>query len=386
MAASIIISPPQKPQTNVVRQPRSSNLELYRIMCMLMIVAHHFIVNSGVAALDGPITGNSPSVNSIFLLLLGAWGKTGINCFLMITGYFMCKSEISIRKFLKLLLQIYFYKIVIFAILSAAGYEAFTLMRLLKLAMPLWGLKGDFIGCFLLFYLTIPFWNVLINNMTKRQHQLLLILLLGCYTVLGTVPAFTIRFNYVTWFGIVYLIASYIRLYPCGCFDKRALWGWLTVTSVILSVLSILCMNMLFPKMGVVKGAYYFLSDCNRILAVAVAVCSFLWFKNMNIKYSKIINAFGAATFGVLLIHANSNAMRIWLWKDTIDVIGHYALPLGYLVLFSIGVVLAVFVICNLIDQLRIATLEKWFFRWYDNKLSAKVDALVERITSFNNG
>ena len=106
----------------------------------------------------------------------------------------------------------------------------------------------------------------------------------------------------------------------------------------------------------------------------------------MNIRYSKTINAFGAATFGVLLIHANSNAMRIWLWKDTVDVIGHYALPLWHLVLFSFGVVLAIFITCNLIDQLRIVTLEKWFFRWYDNKLSAKADALVERITNVRNG
>lgn len=35
---------------------RSSNLELYRIICMLMIVAHHFVVNSGLTGLQGPMT------------------------------------------------------------------------------------------------------------------------------------------------------------------------------------------------------------------------------------------------------------------------------------------------------------------------------------------
>ena len=30
---------------------RSSNFELYRIICMLMIVAHHFVVNSGLTSL-----------------------------------------------------------------------------------------------------------------------------------------------------------------------------------------------------------------------------------------------------------------------------------------------------------------------------------------------
>ena len=102
--------------------------------------------------------------------------------------------------------------------------------------------------------------------------------------------------------------------------------------------------------------------------------------------YNRIINAFGAGTFGVLLIHANSDAMRVWLWKDTIDVVGHYTLPLGQLILFSFGVVLAIFVICNLIDQLRIATLEKWFLGWYDRKISEKADNIVNRLTSNKNG
>ena len=70
----------------VSKAPRSSNLELYRIVCMLMIVAHHYVVNSGLASKGGPFWSDFTSGNSFFLLLFGAWGKTGINCFLMITG------------------------------------------------------------------------------------------------------------------------------------------------------------------------------------------------------------------------------------------------------------------------------------------------------------
>ena len=31
---------------------RSSNLELYRIVCMLLIVAHHCVVNSGLIGIN----------------------------------------------------------------------------------------------------------------------------------------------------------------------------------------------------------------------------------------------------------------------------------------------------------------------------------------------
>lgn len=369
----------------VLKKPRSSNLELYRIVCMLMIVAHHYVVNSGLTVGGGLLHTDLSSVNSTFLLLFGAWGKTGINCFLMITGYFMCSSHISVRKFLKLIGQIYFYCIIIFLIFFFVDRESFSIKRIIQLLFPLWGFKTNFISCFIGFWLTIPFLNVLIHSIAKRYHELLLVLLFGMYTLLGSVPTFGIGMEYITWFGIIYLLASYIRLYPCPLFDKRTFWGWMTLMSFVLGLTSILIMRFLYGDKGV-STCYFYVADCNKVFAVAIAVCSFLWFKNFDIKYSRVINSIGAATFGVLLIHANSDAMRQWLWKDTVDVIGHYSLPIGQLMLFSFGVVITIFVLCNLIDQLRIATLEKWFFHWYDNKLSAKADELVERITKVRNG
>ena len=345
---------------------------------MLLIVAHHFVVNSGLTSSDGLLMNDNSSANSIFLTLFGAWGKTGINCFLMITGYFMCTSKITFRKFLKMMGQIYLYRWAFFAIFLIAGYESITVSSIVKLIMPVWNIQSNFVSCFIVFWLTIPFLSILVQNMNQRQHQLLLILTLGVYTICGTLPGFSIAFNYVSWFGVIFFIASYIRLYPHRIFERRSLWGWMTLLSFALAMASIIGLRLFFGEMA--KLGYNFVSDSNKFFAVAIAVCSFLWFKNMNLKYSKVINAIGAATFGVLLIHANSNAMRQWLWKDTLDVVGHYTLPIGGLVLYSFGVVLAVFIICNLIDQLRIATVEKWFFNWYDKKVSAKADAFVNKI------
>lgn len=98
---------------------RDSNLELYRIIVMFLIVSHHFVVNSGVLE---KMYENPLSVNSIFLFLFGAWGKTGINCFMMITGYFMCKSKITLEKYVKLLCEVIFYNVVIAFIFAITGY------------------------------------------------------------------------------------------------------------------------------------------------------------------------------------------------------------------------------------------------------------------------
>lgn len=323
---------------------------------MFLILVHHF---SQFYYYEGEPFGTKV----IFLKLIGMWGKTAINCFLMITGYFMCKSEITVRKFLKLILEVYLYKLVIYVLLLFGGYETVSVERLVKLIFPVWDIEHNFVSCFICFWLTIPFWNILIKNMTKRQHQLLLALLFGIYSLFGTIPGFHISYNYVTWFGVIYLLAAYIRYYPSNCFNNRRLWGLMTLASVSLSIISVFLWKVVFGSFS-----HYMLAGSHNILAVTTAVSSFLWFKNMNIGYSKIINLIGGSTFAVILIHSNSEAMRIWLWKNLIDCQGHYGMPCGKLIIFTIGVAVIIFAVCIIIDRIRIRTLEEPFFKWFDRK------------------
>lgn len=70
--------------------------------------------------------------------------------------------------------------------------------------------------------------------MTKQQHKLLILLLLGMYTILGTIPMFGVAMNYVTWFGIIYLIASFIRLYPTKLMNDTRFWGWMSLITIFI--------------------------------------------------------------------------------------------------------------------------------------------------------
>lgn len=116
--------------------------------------------------------------------------------------------------------------------------------------------------------------------------------------------------------------------------------------------------------------SYFFVHDSNKPLAVATAVCAFLFFKNLKMGYSKVINTIAASAFGVLLIHANSDTMRQWLWRDTLNNAGHYA---GNIYLHAVVSVLAVYAICTLIDFVRIQLLEKPAFKLLDSKLNKNV-------------
>lgn len=344
---------------------RLSNLEIYRIIVMLLIVAHHYVVNSGVEAVmsEAPMSGKS-----IFLYLLGMWGKTGINCFVLITGYFMCKKQITLRKFLKLLLEVEFYNVVLGGAFLLSGYQSLSLKAMLEMLIPIRSMAAGFTSCFLIFYLLIPFLNLLIENMNKKMHQRLLVLFLVTYSLMGSVPKFHITFNYVTWFSILYFISSYIRLYGMGNRLKLHHWGYLTLASIGISIVS--CLGML--KLGEAFGnlplaPYWWVADSNKLLAVTTAVCSFMYFKDLHIKQSRIVNTISASTFGVLCIHANSDTMRQWLWRDTVDCIGQY--NGDYVFVLAIVSVSSIFAICILLDYIRIHTIEKWIFRWMDKVL-----------------
>jgi hypothetical protein len=300
--------------------------------------------------------------------LFGAWGKTGINCFVLITGYFMCKSKITLKKFLKLVIEIELYRVVIYFIFLFTGQHEFSLKGFAKAILPITSVGTGFTSAYLLFFLFIPFLNILIKNMDKKKHTYLIILVSFIYIVLGTVPKIDVTMNYVSWFIVLYILASYIRLYPFKYSDRKLLWGLLTFAMLIISATSVIVCAWLGPKVNL-QNPYYFMADSNKFLAVVTAICAFMFFKNLHFS-CKFINIVASACFGVLLIHANSDTMRSWLWGDLLNVVGQYSSSL--LVLHAVGSVLAIYVICTLIDLLRVYLIEKPLFKFLDKKFFSK--------------
>lgn len=341
--------------TKILGGVRSSNIELFRILSMLMIVAHHYVVNSGL--LECIDAQRSLIGQDYFLLLFGWGGKTGINCFVLITGYFMCTSNITRKKFCKLLGEVYFYNIIIWCLFFFSGYEPFSIKSFLKMIFPFFTVADNFTGCFLLFYLLIPFLNKLIHVLTEKEHFLLMMWCIGVYVLLPSLAKASVTLNYITWFSILFIIASYIRLYPKNWFSNTKITGILMAVSLLLSWASVVALATLSRMVGKNIGiSYFFVSDSNKILALATGVSAFLFFKNINIGYSKIINTIAASTFGVLLIHANSNTMRRWLWQDTFDNVGAY--ESGNVVIYAVVSVILIYAVCTVIDICRIKLID----------------------------
>ena len=348
---------------------RSSNIELFRIVMMLLIVAHHYVVNTGIMEI---MLEDATSWQSLFLYMFGMWGKIGINCFVMITGYFMCKSDITIRKFLKLLLEVLFYNIVCFAAFAIAGYQSYSLADIVKGIMPMRNMMNDFMGCFLVYYLLIPFLNKMLGALQRKEHRNLIVLSLEILMVWNHMPMVEYKTNYVIWFSVLHVIAAYLRFYEDELAKKYA-WihshlGWVTLGFILLAMASVYVEILGFGKWCKYYFPYRWVMDCEALLAVPTSVLLFMWFKSLKVPQSKVINAIAGSTLAVLLIHANSGGMQRWLWHDTCHI-SEYVFS-SWMPLHAVGSVVVIFVACVIVDQARIYIFEKPTFTIIDRVLA----------------
>lgn len=341
-----------------IKQERSSNLELYRIIVMLLIVAHHSIVNSGVMEL---MAADPLSLKSSFAYLFGMWGKTGINCFVLISGYFMCESRLTLRRYLKLTFEVIFYGCVVYLFLVAIGETSFSIKQFALSFIPIKN-ADSFTGAFLLFYLFVPFLNVFVHSITQQQHCWLIGLSVLLFSLMPYLPFFHVSISYVFWFMVLFIIASYIRMYQDKIYKSgsASFWGWMSVLSILIAQLSVFANLLLRPG----KSAYIFVSDSNAIMALIVSVCTFMFFRNLKIRNSKIINVIAATTFGVFLLHTRGSIMRAWLWGDVANVRNLFMND-DFMWKISLAIP-TIFIVCCMIDLVRVNIIEKPLFAVLD--------------------
>ncbi|MBQ7638724.1 MAG: hypothetical protein IJS90_07480 [Clostridia bacterium] len=354
-----------KKVSSPISDKRETNLELYRIIMMLLIVMHHYVVNSGLLSEGGPIYSDIGAKRSILLLLLGTWGKSAINGFLLMTGFFMCNKNLTAKKYAMLLGETMFYKIVINAVFFCTGREAVTKGSVLSALLPVKTVNDSVSQIVLVFLLFIPFLNVLINNLTEKNHLRLLGLSLFVYVFLGSFAFLGVRMNYLSWFIVLYLTGSYFGRYRKKVFERRKLWGYLMLFSLGVSLATVIN--------GINKGsnALLYLNEVNKLLPFTNGLTTFMFFKSVKLPYNRIINYIAASTYGVFLIHTSGDAMRQFLWKDLLRVTKAYYLSWPLLLLHIFGSVLGVYAVCTLIDILRRKFVEKPLFGLWDKYFPA---------------
>lgn len=302
------------PLKNVSGQ-RCSNIELLRIAAMLMIILHHYCVNSG---LQDMIDVNHLTVNAILIQLMAVGGKIGVNIFFLISGYFVINSSFKSEHVVRLVMQVLFYEFLVTIFLHALGYR-FTPKEYLGLIPFVFGVN-DFVPCYLLVYMLSPIINKMLKTLSQKEFKFLLGVFLFYFMIEQTFML-QATWNYFSWALTMYMTGAYIRLY--GVKVPKVGFGPLTALSFLFIWSCVLLIDLLH-KEGDMINWRFFLWDANKLTVFLPALLMFLWFLNMKLKPSSIINQLAACSFGVFLIHTMNNTERQWLWGDLFNNVGQF--------------------------------------------------------------
>ena len=335
---------------------RNSNIELLRIVSMVLIVMFHFSVH-GAWPEDGPLSSDT----AVEMLSFG--GKLGVNCFMLITGYFMVHGRLKVQSPLRVVLQTWFYSFAILAIFAIAQPDLVTSDRLRKAVTPITSGEYWFITCYLALIVTSPFLNVLYRHLTDDGRRRLAII---GFVVLSAIPTIT-TYNPIgsdlVWFFYLYLVGGWLR--------DRPLWTRRGNACALAAGVLFVWASM--AAIGWAQRAFgfdYVLPDYfiwqYMVPTFAASLGLFGLFASWELPPIRWINTAAKGALGVYLIHDNP-ITRAWLWPHLART---YAL--GPAAILAVGVLsgVAVYAVGAAIDLARIRLLEQPVMGWLERRFA----------------
>jgi surface polysaccharide O-acyltransferase-like enzyme len=356
---------------------RNSNLEILRIISMLLIVAHHYSVH-GFSTIEMKY-----SLNRYVVGILSLGGKLGVACFILISGYFMVYSKFTIKKLIKLVAETWFYSmsIGILFLFVLTPVEPIGLNSLIKAMLPIGFSEYWFMTDYIMLMLMSPVLNMVIASISKEGLQKLLAGAIVCWSVLPGFIGANYGYNDLVWFMVLYMIAGYIRKYVD--FEKKNASKHFMVG--IISYLLVILSNVMLIFLGHItdidiftnKSAHFRALNSPFILITAVELL--IGFTKLKPNYNKFVNILASATLGVYLIHSN-NLVRPYLWRVILKNADMYNSPL--LILHALISIVTVYMVCSCIDLIRQVTVGKIFVDLV-NKYFDKISEKMKDITKF---
>ena len=197
---------------------------------------HHYSVHGGFDFI------RSFSLRLYFIQCLAMGGKIGVNVFVLVSGYFLCKSNLKWQRIIKLEFEVIFYSFIIGVIFFIFFPERETLKNLLGELTPLRSSQYWFYNTYFVFFLLSPFINKLISALNKDEFKKILILLSVLWVVIPFFPKFSaLQMSELGWF----ICAAYIRIFSDDFTKNSAIYILLGIIGYILILLSVLAFDLL---------------------------------------------------------------------------------------------------------------------------------------------
>ena len=334
---------------------RASNIELLRIISMILIIMHHFSVH-GCFPFTPDLT-----FNKVFLQVFGLGGKAGVVAFVMITGYFMISSSLKLHKFAKLVGQIWFYSIAMLGMAMGLGLDTVTSRNMMLALLPI-GAMSWFAQNFLVLYLLTPIINRVLHWLQHTYYVMLLVVSTVIWFLIPTVlnlwtnvPHTTFGFKHIFSFVVFYSLGAYIKLY--GSHITKKIGIIFTAIGFVGAFLGDILVDVLaMMDLAYMKQIFYFTQNDYGFFQLLLGIGLFIIFLKAKITYRPWINMVASTTFGIYLLHDNRLFLH-HMWDNVLATYQYYdsiVLPL-----YAIFVVALIFVVGMTVDYVRLAFIEK---------------------------
>lgn len=359
---------------------RNISLEWFRILAMMMIVLLHSIDHSGLA--EALIPG---SVLYYYEMFIYALVQVCVNCFVLLSGYFLVTSTFKTKKLLSLWIEVVFYSLSIKLVMMVTGEIPFSFKSLLSCLVPVITGRYWFVTIYFGMYLLSPFYNIAITAMTKKQHGILMILLMllssGLVSIHPSLKGMNSGAGWgLAWFTVLYIVAAYFRLHYVPTQKPiKALVVFLVCPILMLSTF------VASEKLGVpiiaeiVENWWRY----DSVWAFVSSLALLIFFLNWNISvgqcWNRLITRISGATFGVYLIHAHANICTESKWQalGMVDNMAHWWFPF-----YQVMIVGAIFFACVLIDWVRQMVFNTIRLSVLVDSISVKIEEYFKRTVS----
>ncbi len=324
----------------ITTKTRQSNFELLRIVCMLLIMSTHYYNLGVILDFSAPAT-----FNTYFVRFFGFSGRVGMNIFVILSGYFLVEQRFKGKKAVQLGLQCGLLTSgvgLIYYFLGKASLRSVIMNLFCVLTNQHW-----FFTTYFVLYLLSDYLSAAAHALSRRQLLALVWTLVAVCSLLPTFLGVRMVSSSLFLFVTLYYIGAYIRLYSPKLFESKYCLAAGVAFNLLCNAVSLLCYSLRdMPRMLQISERMSARDDATIFLA---AVLIFAGFKNMKLRCSKLINAFGAATFGVYLLHMNPYSQHDQ-WVTILKTPQVYETP--YMILHAPLVILGLFVFYAPIDML----------------------------------
>ena len=290
------------------KNKRNLSIEILRILSMFLIVLYHTLCGFSVQKnINNCCFEYELSINFILFLV-----QIAVNIYVLISGYFLVNLNFKINKLIILWLEVVFYSFIIKLVAMFFGIINFSIISLLSCFIPIFTGRYWFVTIYFGLYLLSPFINILVRSLNQRQHTVLNLMLFFLFSFMISIHPRFFGMNSggawgLAWFVVLYLWASWFRLYykPNGKWIFKLLL-WVVISSII---------ALLYSTIELGTVIYTIIGNLYRYDSVFVSILSlvvFIAFLNIDTNkyfggniFGKIILFISPSTFGIYLIHTH---------------------------------------------------------------------------------